>query len=253
MCDVWRPGLTDQLQTVSAVQVQERKMIRKEKTSNSFPRKPPLVSSLPPESVLQTVPFHNVSFFSQSPESYHVTFLQRFVYSAQMWGPYLKILPWSAWGFIICWLYLTPSRFMLSFFLNTAWLSLHPHSSLCCPTSLLPSSLSLTSAASVPSRLILLSRVYVHCPWLVCHRHVVTARLPSPQSVLWSAACNQLSLWYFNLSPIFVSFFILFADLFISNSSVCVLDERVNAARNQPQSLCKLIIVLEVKWNWIHL
>ncbi len=52
--------------------------------------------------------------------------------------------------------------------------------------------------------------------------------------------------------PFLCLFFILFADLFISNSSVCVLDERVNAARNQPQSLCKLIIVLEVKWNWIH-
>lgn len=120
--------------------------------------------------------------------------------------PLLLAVTWFALGFIVCWLYLTPSRFMLSFFLNTAWLSLHPHSSLCCPTSLLPSSLSLTSAASVPSRLILLSCVYVHCRWLVCHRHVVTARIPSPQRILWSAACSQLSTWYFNFSPIFVSF-----------------------------------------------
>lgn len=78
---------------------------------------------------------------------------------------------------------------------------------------------SLTSAASVPSRLILLSCVYVYCRWLVCHRHVVTACLQSPQRVLWSAACNQLSIWYIYLIPIFVSFLISFADLFISNSS----------------------------------
>lgn len=236
-------------------------MIRKEKTSNSFPRKPPLVSRLSPESVLQTILYSLftiqqftisliVSFLSQSPKSYHV----QFIYSAQMWGHYPEILPCflqspglpEALSYV-CFIWLPLISCCHSFW--TLLDCLYILTALFVVLQAYYPALCLTSAASAPSRLILLSRVYVYCRWLVCHRHVVTASLPSPQSVLWSAACNHLSIWYFNHSHIFVSFWILFDHLHL----VCVLDKSVNAARNQPQLLCKLISVLKVNWNRINI
>lgn len=57
--------------------------------------------------------------------------------------PLLPAVTWSAWGFIIFWaLFDSLLVHAVIFFLNSAWLSLHPHSSLCCSTSLSPSSLS---------------------------------------------------------------------------------------------------------------
>jgi len=135
--------------------------------------------------------------------------------------PLLLAVTLFALGFIIFWLYLTPPPFSC----HSLWkhcLIVFTSSQLSLLSYKLITQRSLfLSAESLPSRLILLSCVYVHCRWLVCHRHVITARIPSPQCVLWSAAYSQLSTWYFDLSPIFVSF-LCYANLLISNCSYCI-------------------------------